>query len=249
MSQNDYPIIIPKRGRSDPPISPVVVLIFTIEDFLEIRRRYEDFIVLEREIYNSTLLNIDRGGRLLTLVGPILGAPQAVLIVEKLIAMNAKAFLAFGWCGSISPGVRVGDIIIPVSAISDEGTSRHYPLDKKNEARATQELVELLESRLHSAGVSYHVGKVWSTDAPYREMASEVLEYQKQGALAVDMETSALFQVAAFRKVKLAVVLVVSDELFSLKWKPGFRSKKFIDNRKLVTNIILDAEETLVETM
>ncbi len=241
MLRNDYPIITPKRGRSDPVISPVVILVFTIEDFRQLQKKFGASIVVEREIYNATLLNINRSGRLLTLVGPIIGAPQAVLIVEKLIAMGAVVFLALGWCGSISPRVHVGDVIFPVSAVSEEGTSGHYPV-KSGQAQANREIIELLAERVRSEGIPYHIGEVWSTDAPYREMASSVLEFQQQGVLGVDMETSALLQVAGYRDVEIAVVLVVSDELFTLKWKPGFRSKKFVDNRKLVANIIIDIQ-------
>ena len=42
------------------------------------------------------------------------------------------------------------------------------------------------------------------------------------------MELSALFTVAKFRGAKLAAVLAVSDELASLKWKPGFLKPAFI---------------------
>ncbi len=247
MSQDDYPIIIPMKGRSDPPISPVVVLVFTIEDFHLIRKRFEASIILEKELYNATLMNIERDGRLLTAVGPMVGAPQAVLIIEKLIAMGARDFLAMGWCGSLSPSVRIGDVVVAESALSDEGTSKHYPVEGIR-VEANRELLRILVEKLRSEGLPFHVGRVWSTDAPYREMASRVIDCRKQGVLAVDMETSAMFQVAAFRGVRMSVVLVVSDELFTLKWKPGFRSKKFIDNREMVTNIILEIEKLLSET-
>ena len=246
MVQDDYPIIIPLKGRSDPAISPVVILIFTIEDFRHLRKNFRGSFSEEREIYNATLLNIDLDGVLLTLVGPIIGAPHAVLILEKLIAMGAETFLALGWCGSISPDVRIGDIVIPVGAVSEEGTSAHYPVEP-SKVRPCQEIVDLLLEEIRENEIRYHLGYVWSTDAPYREMASKVLNYRTSGVLAVDMETSALLRVSAYRGVKIGVVLVVSDELFTLKWKPGFRSKKFVDNRKLLANIMLNAGKILLE--
>jgi hypothetical protein len=41
------------------------------------------------------------------------------------------------------------------------------------------------------------------------------------------MEFSALLQVAAFRQVELAAVMVVSDLLGGEVWRPGFRSRPF----------------------
>ncbi len=246
MVQDDYPIINPLRGRSDPAISPVVILVFTIEDFRQLRRNFLGSFCEEREIYNATLLNIDLNGVLLTLVGPIIGAPHAVLILEKLIAMGAATFLALGWCGSISPDVRIGDIVIPVGAVSEEGTSGHYPAEP-SKIRPCRELIDLLMEQIREKEIRHHLGSVWSTDAPYREMASKVLKYQADGVLAVDMETSALLGVSAYRGVKIGIALVVSDELFTLKWKPGFRSKKFVDNRKLLANIMLNAAKSMLE--
>jgi uridine phosphorylase len=47
------------------------------------------------------------------------------------------------------------------------------------------------------------------------------------GLLAVEMEMSALFSVAAFRRVQLGGLMVVSDELGTLKWKTGFLNPHF----------------------
>ena len=50
--------------------------------------------------------------------------------------------------------------------------------------------------------------------------------YQKRGVLAVEMEMSALMTLALYRGVKLGGLLVVSDELFNLKWRTGFSNPK-----------------------
>ena len=64
----------------------------------------------------------------ITLAGPAPGAPYAVMVLEKLIALGVQTVVALGWCGSLKPEVRIGDLIIPESAHSEEGTSGHYPL-------------------------------------------------------------------------------------------------------------------------
>ena len=45
--------------------------------------------------------------------------------------------------------------------------------------------------------------------------------------MAVDMETSALFTVAGFLGIAAAAVLVVSDDLSTLSWRPGFKRPEF----------------------
>jgi uridine phosphorylase len=90
-----------------------------------------------------------------------------------------------------------------------------------------------------------HRGTVWSTDAPFRETVGKVGAYQAAGVLAVDMETSALFAVARFRGIRLASLLVVSDELSSLSWRPGFKDPRFQAIRSRAIHHLLGAVEGL----
>ena len=55
---------------------------------------------------------------------------------------------------------------------------------------------------------------------------------QAQGALAVEMEMSAVFTVAAFREMEAAGLLVVSDELSDYTWRPGFKTPGFNEARE-----------------
>ena len=80
----------------------------------------------------------------------------------------------------------------------------------------------MIEDALNRAGRTFSKGEVWTTDAPYRETPEKVEFYQNKGILAVEMEMSALMTLALFRGIRLGGLLVVSDELFSLKWHAGF---------------------------
>jgi purine-nucleoside phosphorylase len=162
----------------------------------------------------------------LTLCGPFLGAPQAVMGMEKLIAMGARRIWVLGWCGSIQPDLKVGDLVLPTQAVSEEGTSQHYPIGKKK-AGTDQVMTRILGESLDREGHTYRTGAVWTTDAPYRETPSKVSEYGRKGVLAVEMEMAALMTLSRYRSVRLAGLLVVSDELADLKWRPGFRDPRF----------------------
>jgi nucleoside phosphorylase len=80
---------------------------------------------------------------------------------------------------------------------------------------------------------------VWTTDAPYRETASKVNTYRERGVLAVEMELSALMTLAVYRSVKLAGLLVVSDEVFALKWHRGFSSPVFKKRCERAGNLLI----------
>ena len=65
----------------------------------------------------------------LVLAGPILGAPQAVMVMELLLRRGVTGFYSLGLCGSLQPGLVWGDIVLPRAGLSEEGTSVHYPLE------------------------------------------------------------------------------------------------------------------------
>ena len=86
--------------------------------------------------------------------------------------------------------------------------------------------------------IDFHTGAIWTTDAIYRETRQLVETHQQDGILAVEMELSALYSVAQFRRVALAGILVVSDELSSLDWRPGFKDKRFVQGRRIACNVV-----------
>jgi len=157
--------------------------------------------------------------------GPALGAPAAVMVLEKLIALGCKDILVYGWCGSLVPGLTAGDIFLPTRALCEEGTSAHYPL--ATGPAPAEDLRRQLADFLRHEGYPVQEGPVWTTDAPFRETRQKVQEYGRQGLMAVDMEFSALSRVAAYRSVNLAAAMLVSDELHHEAWRPIFASKGF----------------------
>jgi purine-nucleoside phosphorylase len=177
-----------------------------------------------------------------TFAGPHMGAPYATMVEESLIARGARTLVVFGWCGSLSTDLSIGDIVLVDGAIADEGTSRNYMESGEPFPRILPDtdLRARLGSELDARKIAFKPGTVWTTDAIYRETAHKVEFFRNRGAAGVDMECSALFAVAGFRRVKIAAILVVSDELGTMTWKPGFKSKSFKAARKQVADLLLD---------
>jgi uridine phosphorylase len=236
----DLAIISPQKGRRDPDLPPCGILVFTPLDLdftVNLLKHHEGRLL---KIYLTDLHAGIYGNIRMVIAGPMLGAPQAVLVLEKMIALGVRRLLALGWCGSLQPGVHIGDVVIADGAVSEEGTSRHYPISIDRPG-PTPHLVQHLKNVLAIKMCTFHQGQVWSTDAPYRETVGKVLDYQKRGILAVDMEVSALFTVAHFRGIELAAGLAVSDELHDLSWRHGFREPRFKQAREMLCQTGLEA--------
>src|SRR3989344_1279041 len=160
-----------------------------------------------------------------------IGSPLAGAIMEELIALGGKKFINIGTAG----GLNKEGIFLCEKALRDEGTSHHYA-PKGRFSYPDKELTEKLARNLEKLGIEFSMGISWTIDAPYRETKKEVEKYVKEGITNVEMEASALFVIAKYRKVKIASVFVVSD-LLGKKWLPKFH--RFDIRRSL--NKVFDA--------
>jgi uridine phosphorylase len=174
-----------------------------------------------------------------------IGAPAAVTVLEELIALGVRDILVVGTGGSLQPALPIGSFIMPTSAIREEGTSFHYA-PAGSDLAPDPTLAQALAEAVVALGGAVTFGPVWTTDAPYREMRSKVAAYGAMGALAVEMEASALFALAQLRGVRLALLLAVSDELFH-EWRPGFRSAELRAAQKLMAQAALQVAGSLGE--
>lgn len=146
------------------------------------------------------------------------GASACVVGLEEIIALGAKRIIQFGSCGILNQSATENKIIIPASAIRDEGTSYHY-IEKNDEIAAEDCSINIATQCLEKCHIPYIVGKVWTTDGIYRETSSLIQQRKEQGCLAVDMECSASLAVAKFRKVPIIQFLFGADNLDAAAWE------------------------------
>jgi uridine phosphorylase len=220
-------VIEPRRGKREERVPPGIIMCFTPPDMKTVVHCLGLAGSSRRRLDFWTLRRCEPPLEMVGVVGPAFGAPAAVTLLERLVALEAKAVIGLGSCGSLQAKVPIGTIVLPEASVVEEGTSPHYLAPGVNTAPHAGLLREMCRA-LEEEGMEPVLGKVWTTDAVFRETKAKVMELQRQGVLAVDMESSALMTVASFRGVPLVCVLVVSDELWTLKWKKGFRSEKFL---------------------
>lgn len=161
---------------------------------------------------------IHEGNRIALMV-PGLGAPFAAGNLEFAIANGCKKILAIGSCGVLDPAFPRNHLILPSSAIRDEGTSYHY-LPATREVVHDGAMFSKLRDFLNARQVKFTVGKTWTTDAFYRETKARIKRRREEGAVAVDMEAAALMAVARFRGVELGYLLASGDDISGLEWDP-----------------------------
>ncbi len=228
-------LINPRREKGEPLLNGPVLFYINPAEANWACRRARETGGRRHFLFNSNLWEVSGTKSLsLSVCGPALGAPAAVLSLEKLIALGGRQFIICGTCGSLNNRLKIGDVLLPTGAESEEGTSRHYPLSAPPVPAPS--LLNILHNFLKAEDIAWRNGRLWTTDAPYRETSDKVRGYQDSDIYGVDMELSALLTVAAFREVELAAIMVVSDQLDENNcWQPGFKSPVFKQNMRIVS--------------
>lgn len=168
------------------------------------------------------------------------GAPAAVGQYEELFAMGVERMLVFGTCGVLDSSICDCAIIIPDRAVRDEGTSRFYAPDSP-EIAANVGALDVLKSFFTEKGISHTVGKVWTTDAFYRETPARVAERKAQGCIAVEMECAALAALAQFRGRQVAQFLYAADNLDAELWdERTLANESGLDEKYAVVNLVIE---------
>lgn len=237
-------LIHPRRGKKERKIPENGLLLVNPSEASSCHCRLKQSEGEARFLFNSELTLA--GDPRFFVAGPAIGAPMAVLCMEKLIALGAKRIILFGWCGAIGEGLKIGDIVLPTKARSGEGTSQYYPLacPPAPEVKLREHIADIYGDH----GVNVHSGCVWSTDAVYREDRRFLQAlHLKDQVVAVDMEFSALCTVACFRNIEFAATLIISDELWGNTWRPGFSKERFLEQKEQALNILLENIGTLGE--
>jgi uridine phosphorylase len=156
-------------------------------------------------------------GRKIGLVQGFLGAAGTAAQLEELIAMGFSRFIVCGAAGVLQKGIQVGHLVVPSSAVRDEGVSYHYVAPSR-EVACNQHAIHTIETHLRTKGIPYILAKTWTTDAFYRETEEKLALRVSEGCVTVEMEAAAFFAVSQFRNVILGQVLFGGDDLSGVTW-------------------------------
>ena len=179
-----------------------------------------EFVAYNREYntYTGTLL-----GEKVSVISHGIGGASTAICVEELAKCGADTFIRMGTSGGMQENVIGGDVVIASGAIRAEGTSKEYaPIEYP--AVATFDVVNALVDVAKKAGANYHVGVVQCKDSffgqhePETKPVAQELLYKwdawiKCGALCSEMESSTLFIVGNYLRLRTgAIMLVVANQ-------------------------------------
>lgn len=161
--------------------------------------------------FHTTMLTIEVDGLVCGIIPRTIGGPYAVLIAEQLAASGVNLIIGLTSAGRIARDLPLPCLLVITSAIRDEGTSFHYLPAGREIACPSPGLVAPLDEELSQTGWSVRRGKVWTTDAPYRETEMQLQHWADDAVLAVEMQAASLFAFGAARGVAVASIAMVSN--------------------------------------
>ena len=156
----------------------------------------------EYNIYTGTLL-----GEKVSVCSTGIGGSSASIAMEELAAIGADTFIRVGTCGGIDLNVLPGDVVVATGAIRYEHTSMEYaPIEFP--AVADFGIALALQQAGKDLGFRVHMGVVQCKDSfygqhspqkspVYYELEQKWESWKRLGVKASEMESAALFVVAA----------------------------------------------------
>jgi len=158
----------------------------------------------------------DRGQDMLLYMSPITSAGAGLALEQAAAVTGATRFVLFGSCGALDQQLTEGRLIVPTAAYRDEGLSYHYaPPDDYIIIRNAGFVARTLQ-RL---GLPHVSGRVWTTDALFRETRRNMERRRNEGCIAVDMESAGLQAVCDFRGYEYYTFFYTGDLLDAPAWE------------------------------
>jgi purine-nucleoside phosphorylase len=155
-------------------------------------------------------------GTAVSVQGSGMGQPSMAIYVNELFdSYDVEQIIRVGSCGALTTDVAIRDVVLASGACTDSSMNRHRFLGLDYAPVADFGLL----SRAHAAAsarddVTAHVGLIYSSDSFYNPRAAELTKpLVDHGVLAVEMEASSLYTLAAARRKKALAICTVSDHI------------------------------------
>jgi purine-nucleoside phosphorylase len=180
---------------------------YIAENFLENAELYTDV----RNILGYT--GTYKGHRI-SVQGTGMGMPSIAIYVNELINYyDVKKLLRVGTCGALSPDIHIRDVLIAQSATTDSSMIRNtFGPSISFAPIADFHLLETAVKLTRQLELPVKVGNILSQDRFY----DDEIDFKKlasYGILAAEMETAALYLLAAKYQVEALGIFTVSDHI------------------------------------
>jgi purine-nucleoside phosphorylase len=181
--------------------------------------------VAEKYLENSVCYSNTRGmlgftgtykGKKISIQGSGMGMGSCAIYTHELINFyDVKNIIRVGTCGSIQPGLGLGQVIAAMSASGDSDANFHTFEGMNYAATADYDLLMKAMQYASEHKMPITAGPVFSTNTFYDEKPNRWDIWQKHGIMGVDMESQILFTLAKRFSIKALSLLTVSDNIIT----------------------------------
>ena len=155
-------------------------------------------------------------GTRVSVQGTGMGVPSISIYVNELIReYGVKQLIRVGTCGGIQKDINVRDVIIAMTSCTDSNMNRQAFPGFDFAPCADFDLLKKAYDTGVENGLSVRVGNILTSDVFYRDNMDMVKKLGEHGVLAVEMETTALYTLAAKYQAQALSILTVSDHIFT----------------------------------
>lgn len=190
-----------------------------LKDFTDhiLLTNFQHYVELFAEWHNVPIVGEDHNmpnvsAEGITIINFGMGSPNAATVMDLLSAIEPKAVLFLGKCGGLKKKNQLGDLILPIAAIRNEGTSNDY-LPAEVPALPAFSLQRAVSTTIRDNARDYWTGTVFTTNKRVWEYDDRFKKYlEKTRAMAIDMETATIFTVGFTNEIPVGALLLVSDQ-------------------------------------
>jgi purine-nucleoside phosphorylase len=154
-------------------------------------------------------------GKRVSVQGTGMGVPSISIYINELMqSYNVQKLIRVGTCGAIQKDVKVRDVILAMTASTDSQMNRLTFGGIDYAPAANFDLLRKSYDAGMKKGLQLRVGNVFTADQFYNDNADHEKWAQYQ-ILAIEMETAALYTIAAKFGRQALSVLTVSDHILT----------------------------------
>jgi purine-nucleoside phosphorylase len=155
-------------------------------------------------------------GHRVTIQASGMGMPSLSIYANELIKdYDVQTLIRIGSCGAMQPGIALRDVILAMTTTTLSTPSRGIFKDLNFAPCADYGLLSAAQRAAVKAGITPHIGGIYSSDVFYDERPDLNAEMVRHGILAVEMEAAELYTLAARYQRRALAVLTVSDHLLT----------------------------------
>ena len=150
-----------------------------------------------------------------SVMGSGMGMPSIGIYSYELYTFyDVEKIIRIGSCGAYSPDLKLYDVILAKDAYSESSYAKTMGVSARKILPASKPLNNRLIKSAEQLDIKLHIGTIHSSDVFYRNNFDDYKTiFSKHNAIAVEMESFALFANAKQLKKKAACLLTVSDSL------------------------------------